>query len=94
MSASGADFSPAPGRGLAQYSKISMGQHGQGDVAVPADPRAHFVLIQPDLVLGRFEATLDGPARAGHPHQFGKGCRCRSERQIKDPMRVDGSLSW
>ena len=37
-------------------------QHRQGDVPVPAMPAAHLVAVQPDLLLGRFEALLDRPA--------------------------------
>ena len=32
---------------------------------VPARPAPHLVLVQPDLLLGRLEAALDRPARAG-----------------------------
>jgi hypothetical protein len=35
-----------PGRGLAHDGEIGMGQHRQRDVAVPAGPRAHFVLTR------------------------------------------------
>jgi len=44
-------------------------QHRQGDVPVPAMPAAHLVAVQPDLLLGRFEALLDRPAPAGDPGQ-------------------------
>jgi hypothetical protein len=49
-----------------------MRQHRQRDVAMPAGPRAHFVLIQPDLALGGFKTRLDGPACARYPNQFGE----------------------
>jgi hypothetical protein len=33
-----------------------MGQHGQGDVSVPALPVADFIVVQPALALGGLEA--------------------------------------
>ena len=36
------------------------GEHGKGDMAVPAMPRAGLVVIETELVLGGFEAILDG----------------------------------
>ena len=38
-----------------------MGQHGQGDMPVPALPFPHFILVQPYLPLGLLKALLDGP---------------------------------
>lgn len=42
-----------------------MGEHGQGDVPVPAVVATHFVLAQTALVLGSLEALLDRPPAAG-----------------------------
>ncbi len=39
-----------------------MGEHGQGDVAVPGVPEADLVVVEADLVLARLEALLDRPA--------------------------------
>jgi hypothetical protein len=35
-------------------------------MAMPAMPRAGFVVIKTELVLGGFEAVLNGPAMAFH----------------------------
>src|SRR5262249_13391358 len=37
-------------------------------MAIPPCPTAYFILIQPDLPLGRFKAALHGPSAPGHPH--------------------------
>src|SRR3974377_2090756 len=39
-------------------------------MAMPAMPGASFVVIKAELVLGGFEAVLDGPAMAFHRHQL------------------------
>jgi hypothetical protein len=55
---------------------VGVGDHGQGDVAVPGDVRADLAVIQPDLVLGGLEALLDAPAGSCHPaHQGSQGDR-------------------
>src|SRR2546423_10025727 len=46
----------------------SMGHHRQGDVAVPAVPEAHFILIPTGLPLCLFHALLDGVAPGGPAH--------------------------
>lgn len=52
-------------------------------MAVPAMPGAGFVVIKAELVLGGFEAVLDGPAMAFHRHQLLDGgvlgAPCRKE---------------
>src|SRR4051794_38986055 len=40
--------------------KEGQGQHGEGDVPVPAVPGADFVIGQADFLLGDFEAFLNG----------------------------------
>ena len=50
-----------------------MGEHGQGDVAVPGVPAADLVVIQAGLVLGGAEAFLDRPAGPGDAHQLADG---------------------
>ena len=39
-------------------------------MAMPAMPGASFVVVKTELVLGCFEAVLDGPAMAFHRHQL------------------------
>ena len=50
--------------------QIGVGQHRQGDVAVPALSPAYLVPIRSHLLLGLLEAFLHGPAAAVHLHQF------------------------
>ncbi len=50
-----------------------MGEHGEGDVPVPAHVAADFVLVQAALVLRGLEALLDRPACPGDPHQLLNG---------------------
>lgn len=47
-----------------------MGEHGQGDVPVPADVAADLVLVQAALVLRGLESLLDRPPGASDAHQF------------------------
>ena len=63
-SAAGVFFSPC-----AQYDENRVGQHGQGDVAIPALPVAHFVMVQPALAFGSLEGLLDLPALSGHAYK-------------------------
>ena len=60
-----------------------MRQHRQRDMAMPAGPGAHLVLVQPDLAFGRFKARLDGPPCARHPNQIGQAGRLGRQRQIE-----------
>src|SRR5260221_13129469 len=46
-----------------------MSHHGQGNVAIPAVPETHFILIQARLPFGLFDALLHRVARGSHPHQ-------------------------
>ena len=62
----------SPDDDLAQHGEIGVGQHGQGDVAVPAGPGADLVLVEADLALGGLEAGLDRPARAGDLDEVGE----------------------
>ena len=59
-----------------------VGEHGEGDVAVPGMPEADLVVVEADLVLGRLEALLDGPANADDGDQLierGVGLRVADE---------------
>src|SRR5271166_3413477 len=50
-----------------------MGQHGQGDVPVPALPVANLVVIQSALALGSLKGVLDLPALSSHTGQGWQG---------------------
>lgn len=43
------------------------GEHDQRDMTVPAMPRPGFVVVEPQFVLGGFEAVLDCPSVALDP---------------------------
>ena len=47
------------------HDQHGQGQHRQGDVPVPADPRADFVFVEARQLFGLLEAFLDGPAATG-----------------------------
>ncbi|MEV7845766.1 hypothetical protein AB0O50_17465 [Streptomyces cyaneofuscatus] len=47
-----------------------VGEHGEGDVPVPAGVTADFVLVQATFVLRGLEAFLDRPPDAGDPGEF------------------------
>jgi len=42
----------------ADHGEVGQGEHGQGDVAVPPDPRSHLILVQPHLALGLLEQAF------------------------------------
>src|SRR5438270_2641997 len=52
-----------------------VGEHGEGDVAVPSVPEADLVVVEADLVLARLEALLDRPADADDGDQAGERSR-------------------
>ena len=62
------------------------GEHDQRDVTVPAMPRAGFVVIEAEFVLGGFETVLDGPTMAFDRYQLfhGRvlGTPCGEESEI------------
>ena len=76
----------SPDHGLADHGQIGVGQHREGDVAVPAGPGTDLVLVEADLALGGLETGLDRPARAGDPHQIGQ---CRAMGGVGE---VEGEL--
>jgi hypothetical protein len=39
-----------------------VGEHGQSDVAIPAQVASDFVFVEAALILRGLEALLDGPA--------------------------------
>ena len=56
--------------------------HRQGEMPIPADPAAHFIVIQADFPLGRLHTARDGPAGPGHPHHLVQRGRCRREDHV------------
>ena len=71
-SAARSSVGSSPDDDLAERGEVGVGQHGQGDVAVPAGPGADLVLVEADLALGGLEAGLDRPARAGDLDEVGE----------------------
>ncbi len=61
----------------ADDGKVGQGEHRERDMAVPAHPGAHPVVVQSHFTLGLLEQALNGPARTGHTHQFGQACALR-----------------
>ena len=79
-------FSPhlAAGRfrhGPAGGGEEGVGEHGEGDVPVPAGVTADLVLVEAALVLRGLEAFFDLPAASGDPGQVGEGGVQRSAGQ-------------
>ncbi|KVT56996.1 hypothetical protein WK54_15270 [Burkholderia ubonensis] len=63
-----------------------MGQQGQRDVAIPAMPSAHLVLIKPAFAFGRLEAGFDFPSAT---RDVGQGLPCRlAARRVHDAIRM------
>src|SRR5258706_8666721 len=52
-----------------------VGQHREGDVAVPGAVAADLVVVEPGLVLGLGEAVLHRPPCPGDGDQLGQGYR-------------------
>ena len=73
----------SPDGDLAEHGEVGVGQHGERDVAVPAGPGADLVLVQADLALGRLEAGLDRPARAGDLDEIGQRGAVGRVRQVE-----------
>lgn len=61
-----------PGSRLADGGKLGEREHDKRHVAMPTDPGAPFVVVQPYLALGLLEEALDGPARACDLQQIGE----------------------
>jgi len=58
-----------------------------GDIKVPMNgrPRPHFEVVHPQLVLGLFEALLDGPTAKRHAQQrFPRGIRRKIRNKVFD----------
>ena len=59
--------------GGGQDGEEGVGEHGEGDPAVPGTPAADLVLIQPGEALAGLEGLLHGPAAPGDPDQVASG---------------------
>jgi hypothetical protein len=57
----------------AQHGEKGVREHTECDVTVPSLPRAHFILIEPDLPFGFLDALLDGPPTADGLYHVGQG---------------------
>lgn len=51
-----------------------MRQSHQQHVMLPADPTAHFVVIETDFAFGFFEHGFDGPTHAADADEFDHRC--------------------
>jgi hypothetical protein len=67
-----------------------VGEHGQGDPAIPGAPAADLVLVQANQALAGLEALLDGPAPPGDSHQRGQRYRLGHEAAVEGQLA--GSL--
>jgi len=67
-----------------------VGEHRQGDPAVPGSPAADLVLVQANQALVGLEALLDGPAPPGDSHQCGQRHRVGHEAAVEGQLA--GSL--
>src|SRR5829696_3587784 len=63
-----------------------VGEHGQGDPAVPGPPAANLMLVQADQALAGLEAFLDGPAAPGDPDQRGQRARAWHEAPVEGQL--------
>ena len=59
-----------------------MGEHGQGDVSVPAGVLPDLVVIQTGLAFGGLESFLDGPTGSGDSDQFSQAGADRCVTQV------------
>lgn len=64
-------------RAGADNRQVSVRQHRQRDVPVPARPTPHFILIKADFALSRFEAFFDRPPCPGDSRQLFQRCLVR-----------------
>src|ERR1700694_4460082 len=64
-----------------QDAQKGMGQHREGDMAIPSLEGTHFILIQTDLSFGFLKALLDRPAAANGDHHLPERGLSRSKDQ-------------
>src|SRR5215813_4760012 len=58
---------------MALIRQPDLGQHGEGDMAIPTVPIPHLIAVEADLALGFLDDLLDRIARARHPCQSQQG---------------------
>lgn len=63
---------------MADHRHHGEGEHGHGNVAMPAMPGSALIVIEPELVFGGLKAVLDRPAMAFDRDQRFDGCSCRA----------------
>ena len=63
---------------MADHRHHGEGEHGHGNVTMPAMPGSGFVVVEPELVFGCFEAILDCPAMALDADQCLDRSPCRT----------------
>lgn len=72
---------------MADDSHHGEGEHDERDMAVPAMPRARFVVIETEFVLGGFKTVLDGPAAAFDRYELFHG------RALGTPRGEEGEVT-
>ena len=70
-----------------QTQQEGSGQQGHGDVMLPAQPGAHFVLIETGFALLGLKLSLDGPAHGPDLRQPQQGRVCGRIRQVDTWLR-------
>lgn len=63
---------------MADHRHHGEGEHGHGNVTMPAMPGSALVVIEPEFVFGGLKAVLDRPAMAFDCDQRFDGCSCRA----------------
>ena len=67
-------------------------QHHQGDMAMPAVPRAGLIVVKPEFALGGLEAVLPRPAMAFHRNQdLNRGTGRAPSREIRQLAIADSA---
>jgi hypothetical protein len=65
-----------------------VGEHRQGDVAVPGAVLADLVVVQAGLILGLGETVLDSPSGPGDGSELGQGSRPRRIAAEKGQLKL------
>ena len=65
----------------ADADQESRGQHDEGQMAIPADVAAHFILVKSKLFAG-LQVLFDAPACPNGLHDGGQGCRQWGKDQV------------
>jgi hypothetical protein len=77
---------PAAAFGHGRHDQEGVGEHGQGDPAVPGAPAAELVLVQAAQAFAGLEALLHRPPGPGDPDQD------RQRHRAGHPAAVEGQL--